>query len=293
MGAKLYIHIGLPKTATSTLQKEVFPLVDDTLGFTYAGTMQPRGKNGELYSAFMGGVYSGEFDEFHDLMSRLKGEASVIVSEEMITVDSENGTWKGNLRNLKQMVSSYDYRILLSVREPLDAMFSYYVERYEEFRRGYPVFDVRVLENSHMLIYKYNTFIKTLEDFFSLECLYFINFDEIINGRFGGLERFLGCAIPIVGPPDDFNNKARTGEVVYAQGRDFHRRFVNFAKKRLRMDMSSPYLRPLRSSVRACLSRIQPKYAVPLLSDEAKEEFREFLRDDVKMYERLCADERE
>lgn len=133
---KLIVHIGLPKTATTTLQADVFPkLINNQI--KYLGTFQPREKTPlkNLYHHFCKAVESREnIDNIRILLNKeiSKGH-TLIISEEGMTVPSGNITWKKKLENLGKIVRGFDYTIIVSVREPSSALFSYYCELYPRF----------------------------------------------------------------------------------------------------------------------------------------------------------------
>jgi cytochrome b involved in lipid metabolism len=60
------------------------------------------------------------------------------------------------------MLEPYDYNILLTIRHPVDAIFSYYVERFEIFKGHYPQFDMSLVQDPEMAVYRYSTFIPLL-----------------------------------------------------------------------------------------------------------------------------------
>lgn len=56
-----------------------------------------------------------------------------IISEEMLTVSQPNVSWITKLQNLSRALENkQDYKIVVTIRDPLKASFSYYVYSYEE-----------------------------------------------------------------------------------------------------------------------------------------------------------------
>ncbi|MCC4288870.1 sulfotransferase domain-containing protein [Vreelandella aquamarina] len=129
---KIFVHIGLPKTGTTTLQKNFFPNIDT---FDYCGVHQPRVQqkknNNPVYNNIMQYVNSGA-GSLKRILNVINNNANeqILISEEMLTV-SEN--WLQKLKRLFEVVSHYDYSIIVTVRDPLKATFSYYIETYERF----------------------------------------------------------------------------------------------------------------------------------------------------------------
>lgn len=92
MPNRVYIHIGLPKTATTTLQLDYFPHVNNDK-FQYLGVFQPRGQEvpDPLFTKVISAARLGNgLEEANqDLKERLNtGQRSIIISEEMLTVGS-------------------------------------------------------------------------------------------------------------------------------------------------------------------------------------------------------------
>ena len=59
--ARLYVHIGLPKTATTALQQDLFPRLESKT-FSYVGVFQPReaAEQRQLYTDFCNAATRGE-----------------------------------------------------------------------------------------------------------------------------------------------------------------------------------------------------------------------------------------
>jgi len=133
---KIIVHIGLPKTATTTLQSDFFPVfVNDFI--EYWGVCQPRGKRGQsnayfnFYRAVDTGLRVGEVRK--ELELKIAQGKTVIFSEEMITVSSTtSSTWREKLKNLGNILKGLQYDIVVTVRDPIPALFSYYVELHRD-----------------------------------------------------------------------------------------------------------------------------------------------------------------
>jgi len=197
MPNRVYCHIGLPKTATTSLQLDCFPYVDNSRYF-YLGVKQPRGEytNDPLYELILNAVYTGENLEETNaaLNERIKEEnKSIILSEEMLTVSSGNIAWQEKLARLMRVLEGTDYRILVSVREPVSAMFSFYVELYQRFRSEKKSFLDLALSANDFLIYRYDGLVQYLVDIFGESNIYFQRFEDLLNGNFDGVMRFLDC----------------------------------------------------------------------------------------------------
>ena len=189
---KIFIHIGLPKTATSTLQMDVFPKIN-TSKITYLGINEPRENiQNPIFSFFMKSIYSGiEVDYIkHLLAEELKKGKNLLISEEMIVV----GDWKQKILNLARIIKDFDYQLIITVREPAEAMFSYYVELYHIFKKEKLTFYDTAIYNDYMKIFYYKCFIQHLLKYFEKDRINIFKFEEIIKGNILGIEKVLSIS---------------------------------------------------------------------------------------------------
>ena len=291
MSQRFYIHIGLPKTATTTLQQNILPAFCNENQWHYAGVQQPRKSgsgNSVIYRAFMNGMYSGDENLFFDaLKSNPHRNVPIIISEEMITVLTHKSTWKENLQNIRRMLVNSDYRVLVTLREPLAASFSFYLERYEYFHKQFGKFGFEVLESEDMAIYRYASFIDYLQNLFGADRVYVATFENIVKSKCYAIEKFLGHSLPkklSLGVNNSRNRKH--GKVLLNQKRNLHATVAQLVTQvvgdgRLREVAKSfgEYLQP-------SLSRIRWDSSVPLLSEKESEEFKAFLGEDQRILDR-------
>lgn len=180
--AKIYIHIGLPKTATTSLQTVLFPNLEKEK-INYLGLFQPRSsdKNHIINSLYNSISTENNMAEVQWLMqNELDKGIDVLVSEEMITVDN----WQEKIENLFKIVSKYNYQFIVTVREPVSAMFSYYVELYKNFKREADSFRELALNNGKMKIYHYKTFFECLLSYCDESEVSVVKFEDIIKNDF-------------------------------------------------------------------------------------------------------------
>ena len=137
MSGQIFIHIGPPKTATTSLQVAAERLRDNR--YFYAGTLQPRDRNSgsiaqQLHQACLSGDKKG-----HQAAEKLREECDfgklVFLSEEMFLVHSGNVSWQQKLTELHSFLVDAPVTILLTLRKPTDALPSLY----QELFRGVPL----------------------------------------------------------------------------------------------------------------------------------------------------------
>lgn len=215
--ARIYIHIGLPKTATTTLQQILFPeICDDTID--YLGVGQPRGKieNHLIYELIMKALRTGDgiSSVSESLTCELQKGKDLLLSEEMIVV----GDWNRQIENLSKITQSIDYKILVTVRELASVIFSYYVERHAHFERTGENFLDLAINNEEMKIYHASIFFEKLYGWFNPDRVYVAKFEDLINCRFANLEEFLDrktkiAALPTINTKNGSTNFIRTHEI--------------------------------------------------------------------------------
>lgn len=191
MTGKIVVHIGLPKTATTTLQTEIFPALASE-NIVYGGVFQPRNdhRQNEIYQIFYESIDSGKgiVDVRETLSAFTRDNVTLVISEEMISVSGQRNSWRGKLDNLKRLIEGFDYTLVVTVRDPVQAMFSYYVECYELLSRRYKNdFLACALQDESMEIYHYKTLIKELTSRFDRARLRLISFENIINNELSDL----------------------------------------------------------------------------------------------------------
>lgn len=189
----VYFHIGLPKTATTSLQLGIFPLLD-LANIHYLGVCQPRSTaSSEQFYQLVKTVCKGK-----DLLSTKKmiseylaKEKSVLISEEMFTVSQKKCSWKEKLQNCAKLIEGFDYKILVTIRDPIDAMFSYYIERatVEHFLRGKSFVDIAKFDEA-MKIYHSQYFFNWLYSVFEPNRIETACFERLVRGDFSELISF-------------------------------------------------------------------------------------------------------
>jgi hypothetical protein len=282
MNRKIYVHIGLPKTATTSLQQDLFPRFE---GVKYFGVTHPRSSNydpGTVYGAFMIGMYTGDTQFFEAALQQCDPAEGVLISEEMITVGTERADWQRNLKNVRRLLGQHDYRLLITVRDPLDAMYSYYVERYDYFRETYKVFDQRIIQSFNMGIYRYQSFLKFLKDEFDFDRIFLADYSNIITGQFFEIERFLNEELPVNIEIRHRNSKAKNAARVYVKNRgSLYGLISEFARARVGSGFLKVCARGIGLIVKPVLQLVSWRRGVPSLSVQQKEKYRSMLVEDA------------
>lgn len=191
MMGNFFVHIGLPKTATSTLQTDVFPkLQDEKLKYLGVDGDRREGKSSEIYYLFINAVESGrEIECIRNKISDSLRECDLLLSEEMLTVSSATVPWQVKLDRVAEILSGFDYTVIVSVREPVSAMFSYYIELYPRFAKM--GFVESAMSHNDMFIYHYEKLLQKLNQAFGVERLHFVRFEDITQNNIEPLIKLL------------------------------------------------------------------------------------------------------
>ncbi len=213
---RFLVHIGLPKTATTAVQRYILQVLP-TDKFNFIGTRQPRNANcSPLYQQLMQAIEceTGEFDqrvpEVKEALAKLPTDVLHVLSEEMVTVDTKV-PWQTKLSRLATIMEGTQYRLLVTVRDPSKAAFSLYVELYRSIQQQAPCFD-DFLQSNQAAIYDYSVLFTTLEKLFHGNWC-FIPFESVKQGRdfLNSFENLLDCKVPLQGLPKT-NDKSRSGD---------------------------------------------------------------------------------
>lgn len=196
--ARVYVHIGLPKTATTTLQSDLFPAMSRG-GCTYIGVVQPRTERSDpLYDQLCAAIFLDQDVESarHALQQRLASGESIIFSEEMIC-SVQSRPWQEKLDTLGAILDGLDYRVLLTVREPVDAMFSHFVQQYRIYAPLKQPWYKLAVEHNNFMIYHYEVLLSRLESLFPRQRIKVTKFEEIVKGEIGDVLDFLDVPLGV------------------------------------------------------------------------------------------------
>lgn len=212
----LYLHIGLPKTATTALQRHAFGQIQGDELF-YVGVRSPRhsSEQSEAYRSLLA-TCNCDADKLADciaecqrLLSRLAEEYSnLLISEEMVCVDGKVN-WQEKFSRLRQVTSIFNTRILAAIRDPIPGMYSLYIEQWHKNKDQYPEFEDYFNTCNQARIFNYKESIGYLEQLFDEQPLKLIPFELLKEGRryLVEFESVLGTKFELASLPRE--NKAK------------------------------------------------------------------------------------
>jgi hypothetical protein len=112
----------------------------------------------------------------------LNEDRILFLSEECFLLENSSMSWREKIKNLYEYFHSYNPMLLLTVRNPKDAMISFYVEIYHGLPAYYKKNFRFFFESEYCDIYKYNKLISHLELLnFKVNI---IEFEGMTNGKY-------------------------------------------------------------------------------------------------------------
>lgn len=140
MKARLYLHIGPPKTATTSLQSAFQEAEFDWL--VYGGAFQPRENNaGSLAQRLHWFARGGQYNDsevvkaLDEIRKHLAAGRSVMISEEMFLVEQRDCGFVRKIDRLGRLLAEIPTTVLVTLRDPVDGLPSLY----QELFKGLPV----------------------------------------------------------------------------------------------------------------------------------------------------------
>ena len=191
---KITVHIGPPKTATTSLQFFLQKL--DSRNIEYTGVFQPRHKNKErnkIRNNLFSFLTSGK-DQKKKKVKAFINEIecqNLILSEEMIL---HGLNWRKKIRRLSSLLEDYSHVVKVCLRDPKDGIPSYYQEMYERLspslRYDYEAF----VNSSYGDVYDYESVNCCLQEAGFAEVEWF-TFERLIGGQLTIGEFISNCSV--------------------------------------------------------------------------------------------------
>jgi len=131
------LHVGLHKTATTTLQADIFPNIE---GIRYLGRKYGESIYGdELYEDILRYSFGGKskylnIDLVRNKINQALNQSSLLISEEWFTSDYDSYSfrkglkWQDKIYRLAKITHGLPVKLLVTTREPIEAIFSFYCE---------------------------------------------------------------------------------------------------------------------------------------------------------------------
>jgi len=276
------VHVGLPKTATTMLQTDVFPVLPDR---QYVGVRQPRHAGQDLlYAALRTATTAGTPGDL-ELARRRWSDCppTTILSEEMLTVSEPEASWRDKLRWLSSIVADTPTDILVTVRDPVEGLFSYHVERRKQSAWASTRFMDAVANDEALHIFRYADLLAELRLHFSGNRLLFVRFEDLTTNLTVALGA-VGIHVPDAVTPTARNVRAKTSEHATTGQRPTVRTTVRQAAQRVpTWARPGPRRRRLLGKLTGPLDRLRmPEKKVPRPTEQEALHLRATLRPHVQ-----------
>ncbi len=203
---KLIVHVGLPKTATTTLQRKLFWVLHKKGLINFLGRMNTR--EDESYFNPLGEVIYSDKDKVCEIKKLLSSSKVNLYSEECLSlnIDHHDYSW---MEIIKNSAVDYDVEILITLRNPYEFFLSYYAEmyhwhyQYDAEMNSINKFATKFIEDPNrqdFFIFKYDKYIERLKlNFNKVHVVFFEDIEsgklikdleEVINVDIGDIEVF-------------------------------------------------------------------------------------------------------
>jgi hypothetical protein len=199
---KVLLHIGLPKTATSTLQTHLFYKLHLDKKINFLGRyLAPEYKN--FYFKIFDLINAVRFEDeykFEKNLSKyrkminlhLKNNVLNIISEEMLTISYGNSNIKRNLIRLKKILEGHEVQILLSIRRQDTIIYSFFVEiypttlfkdKYNNTIDKYLINGLKNKKNGNFLMFYYDEILNFCEKTFGNNSCKILIFEDLKHNK--------------------------------------------------------------------------------------------------------------
>lgn len=168
---KLVVHIGLPKTGSTALQDIYFSNAKFSNAL-YVGKAKDKSKNHEIIDLIKAYVDAGESsknykkEKFLKELGRIE-EETIILSEEMLVVDTIASSWQKKIERLADVevpgLLALD-SVVVVVRDPVFASYSFFVETINVHRTKRENMVDFICGSNQYKIYDYPYFISFLKE---------------------------------------------------------------------------------------------------------------------------------
>lgn len=223
------VHVGLHKTATTSLQKDIYPFINE---YKFIGRRVSRLEDqDELYLKIAKFCFSREYlgssceAELNSLIGENLEKNHLLMSDEWLTADYsalfglKGATWQEKIDRLSRLLAGVDHKVLVSLRNPIDGIFSQYCEfTTVGVDDAYPSFEEYVLRSNDSAAYHYPDLDAFLKEKFNF--VDYITFDDIrSDDDLSKLKSLLGTkSMPKLGHHNQ-KTKSKIGVQVEAHNR--------------------------------------------------------------------------
>lgn len=137
MTGRVYLHVGPPKTATTSLQTAMEAI--EHSGYAYAGVLQPRDRNSGTLANLLHKATLGDDGAAASLVERLRAEVSrhelVVISEEMLSLEQNGISTADKIEKIGTLLAEFEVVPVVTLRDPRKGLPSLF----QEIHAGLPL----------------------------------------------------------------------------------------------------------------------------------------------------------
>jgi len=188
----LYLHIGPPKSGTTSLQY-AFERIQHAR-FIYGGAYQPRERNqnslaNRLHHALNEDHQDAIIQIGEEISSLLAAGKHVLISEEMLLLTQEERTWPKKLVTLSNCFKDIPTTVIISLRDPAEGVPSLYQERFNGLSLRHKLSFGSFCESEKASCYDFSR-VRNQLDQLGFHDIRYISFDSIYRGKISSHDLF-------------------------------------------------------------------------------------------------------
>ncbi|KKA44108.1 MULTISPECIES: hypothetical protein [Salinivibrio] len=142
---RIILHLGLPKTATTSIQHNVFQKLHEEKRINFLGKcLDFDYKSANLNVINYAGKFIRDAAEQALSISEARRQLAISLDNDLLNVFSDEGLMiaypgkenlplKRKFNNLKAIFEGYDVQVVVTTREPVDYLYSLYVQLYPDY----------------------------------------------------------------------------------------------------------------------------------------------------------------
>lgn len=197
MTGHLYLHIGPPKSGTTSLQ-DAFGRIRHSR-FVYGGVYQPRELNSKSLASRLHCMLNNDDQSVgmgvrEEISRFVEAGKHVLISEEMLLLTQGERTWPKKLKLLNDLLDGIPTTVIVSLRDPAEGVPSLYQQLFNWLPLRHKISYASFCESEKARCYDFGEVRERLDQLGFSEIRY-ISFDAICNGRISSSEVFGDCDI--------------------------------------------------------------------------------------------------
>lgn len=192
MTGHLYLHIGPPKSGTTSLQYALERIQHPR--FIYGGVYQPRQRNqnslaNRLHHALKEDDQGAGIEVQEEISSLVGAGKHVVISEEILLLTQGERTWPRKLTMLKKWFKDIPTTVIISLRDPAEGVPSLYQELFNGLSLRHKISFRSFCESEKAHCYDFSRVREQLDQL-GFHQVRYVSFDSVRKGRISSGDLF-------------------------------------------------------------------------------------------------------